>query len=152
MKPRVSTGSSIKLAPQFNCIFKNVWYFFFLLGGSEVLECKRFPILCVISCELIFHTDPLLLVTPVMINMWPWHTHAYWTSSVHSRHCGISVWHFWLFNDHSGSQRCHNKAEHSLKFIKCFVDAVHFKGPTVQIEHVGGSVLLFCHVVTQEKC
>lgn len=73
------------------------------------------------------------------------------TSTVQASHCGIYVWLFWLLNDHSGSQKCHNKAYNSLKSIQPFVDAVHLKGHTVQSEHVGGGMLLVCHVVAQRK-
>lgn len=146
MKPRVSTGSSIKTGQVFNCIFKNVWYGFSPYRGSEVLECKCFSLLCVIPCVLIFNTDSLLLIILVMMNTWPWHTHTEWTSAVQASHCGIYVWLFWLLNDHGGSHKYHNKAYNSFKFIKCFVDAVHLK------EHVGGSVLSFCRVVSQQKC
>lgn len=55
-----------------------------------------------------------------MMNTWPWHTHAEWTSTVQASHRGIYIWLFWLLNDHSGSQKCHNKAYNSLKSIKPF--------------------------------
>lgn len=129
MKPWVSTGSSIKSGPCFNCIFKNVWYFFFSpSGGSEVLECKCFPLLCVIFCVLIFHVDSLLLVILVMMSTWPWLTHAYWTTAVHSPHCGIFVWHFWLLNDQSGRQRCHNLNSSTVLFMQFILRDVLYNG------------------------
>lgn len=124
--------------------------FFFPSRGSEVLECKCFSLLCVISSALIFNSDSLLLIILVRMNTWPWHTHAWSTSAGQSSHCGIPVWLFWLLNDHGGSQKCHNKAESSLKFMQCFCDAVHLKGHPDRVVRACGRKCVV--VLSAKKC